>query len=346
LAQTIASSYEVNPKNPILDAVILTSGMNCLDNILASQLRYSCAIFHGDELYCDTPRLINEYKNSDLIRKVVTFSVRQPMDQVLLLITKHLERFPNDQIVIIIESCTNPSGEIFDFESLALIQKTIKNLLVVVDNTWLTHAIFNPFDYNVDLVYESLSKYNSGGKRIGGVIVGRSDLIVKSKNKIRLCGIHIETDVCEDLYKLFQGVNIRLTESSRLTLDFINRIKTHPSVIHIFHPSMENNEHHERFVKLKKRSHTLIPSVLLIWFHCNQQRTSKTNILKFCDQKNVGVATSYGGSRSRVDYYFHPPKDNRILLRIAIGYEADDYQQFVSSLFDLIDSFNLNKNKK
>ena len=36
------------------------------------------------------------------------------------------------------------------------------------DNTWLSGALFNPLEHGADLVVESLTKYVSAGRCIGG----------------------------------------------------------------------------------------------------------------------------------------------------------------------------------
>ena len=41
----------------------------------------------------------------------------------------------------------------------------------MVDNTWLTSSVFNPFDFDIDIVVTSLSKYYSAGSCIGGAII-------------------------------------------------------------------------------------------------------------------------------------------------------------------------------
>lgn len=51
---------------------------------------------------------------------------------------------------------------------------------MIVDNTWLTSTIFNPFDFkHVDIVVSSMSKYYSAGSCIGGAVWYKSDMNFK-----------------------------------------------------------------------------------------------------------------------------------------------------------------------
>ena len=59
----------------------------------------------------------------------------------------------------------------FDFELLPKLKNNHKNLYTIVDNTWLSIVIFNPFNYSVDVVVGSLTKYVSGGTAIGGIVL-------------------------------------------------------------------------------------------------------------------------------------------------------------------------------
>jgi len=69
------------------------------------------------------------------------------------------------------ESIGNPAGNIPDLEAIAEMAHK-HGVPVVVDNTVATPALIRPFDYGVDIVVHSLTKYMGGhGTTIAGVIV-------------------------------------------------------------------------------------------------------------------------------------------------------------------------------
>lgn len=59
--------------------------------------------------------------------------------------------------------------------------------LVVVDNTFLTPYLLQPFHYNADIVLHSMTKYMSGhGDALAGVIVGQDEEIRKPIHRMRI----------------------------------------------------------------------------------------------------------------------------------------------------------------
>ena len=67
--------------------------------------------------------------------------------------------------VLFVESCSNPNGHLFNFDQLAALKKKVPRLTVCVDNTWLTSALLNPFQWpEVDYVVCSLTKYYGAGR--------------------------------------------------------------------------------------------------------------------------------------------------------------------------------------
>jgi len=83
---------------------------------------------------------------------------------------------PNTKILYA-ESPTNPAIDIIDLEFLGKLAKK-HNILLVIDNCFATPYLQNPIKYGADLVLHSATKLMDGqGRVLGGVAVGRSDLI-------------------------------------------------------------------------------------------------------------------------------------------------------------------------
>ncbi len=83
---------------------------------------------------------------------------------------------PNTKILYA-ESPTNPAVDILDLEVLGQIAKKY-NLLLIIDNCFATPYLQNPIKFGADLVIHSATKLIDGqGRVLGGVTVGRADLI-------------------------------------------------------------------------------------------------------------------------------------------------------------------------
>ncbi|WP_304036424.1 trans-sulfuration enzyme family protein [Mesonia mobilis] len=79
--------------------------------------------------------------------------------------------------IIFAESPTNPGVDILDLELLGEIAKK-HHLILVIDNCFATPYLQNPIKFGADLVIHSATKLIDGqGRVLGGVTVGRADLI-------------------------------------------------------------------------------------------------------------------------------------------------------------------------
>ncbi|RDU59549.1 O-acetylhomoserine aminocarboxypropyltransferase/cysteine synthase family protein [Helicobacter marmotae] len=77
---------------------------------------------------------------------------------------------------IFFESLSNPQISIADTEKITQIAKQNK-IITICDNTVATAFLHKPFDYGVDVVVYSLSKYINGqGSALGGAIIERNGL--------------------------------------------------------------------------------------------------------------------------------------------------------------------------
>jgi len=79
--------------------------------------------------------------------------------------------------ILYAETPTNPGVDLIDLELLGKIAKK-HNLLLVIDNCFATPYLQQPIKYGADLVVHSATKLMDGqGRVLGGVVVGKKDLI-------------------------------------------------------------------------------------------------------------------------------------------------------------------------
>lgn len=76
-----------------------------------------------------------------------------------------------------VETPSNPALDLIDLAELASFCKE-RGIILVVDNIFATPILQKPADYGADLVIHSATKYIDGqGRALGGVILGRKELI-------------------------------------------------------------------------------------------------------------------------------------------------------------------------
>ncbi|MCJ7765718.1 MAG: aminotransferase class I/II-fold pyridoxal phosphate-dependent enzyme [Thiovulaceae bacterium] len=86
---------------------------------------------------------------------------------------------------IFFETLTNPSIDVANISAITEIADR-HNIVSVVDNTVATPALCRPFEYGVDVVVHSTSKYTTGqGLAIGGIMVERKGLVEKIRGNAR-----------------------------------------------------------------------------------------------------------------------------------------------------------------
>ena len=143
LCQILENRYGNNTS-----CAIYPSGMCAIDSIfqifMIENKWNNATVVYGNELYCDTPRTI-KYLNSSYIPLKLLKVKSQDDNEIIETFKNKVNR--NSLTILFIEGCSNPNGNIFNFELLSQIRDMFNNktnLKVIVDNTWVTSTIFNP----------------------------------------------------------------------------------------------------------------------------------------------------------------------------------------------------------
>lgn len=194
--------------------VVVPSGMSAINNVLQSIILNSSEqinLFYGNELYCDTPSLIKYFE------KIIPNQIKVNVNKPLTIIKKFEKQYANQHNVLLFESCSNPRGYIFDFSIIDTLRKLSKSLCVIVDNTWLTDVIFNPFEYGANIVVTSLTKYYSGGQAMGGAILGASEIIEPIRKYVSRTGVHTSPYNIDIIIKNIDEMENHIIKSSKLT---------------------------------------------------------------------------------------------------------------------------------
>lgn len=310
--------------------LITTSGIHAISTTLlaiCSKYDYNLNIVYGNEMYCDTHRLLQEYLPEMYNSKINLFSFT-PND------TDYLTQIFEDNLkgkinVLFVESCSNPNGKIMDFRIIPYLRALSKELIVIVDNTWTTHEIFKPFDYDVDITVISMTKYYSGGTMISGASMFAEkvkDIYEIAYNRNKIEGIHISPSIAVHLCNTIPEMKNRIERSSDMTVRLIDElIKYYGNTIKekINHPYLHQN------IFFKK---DLYPSVFTINFNCSLKYMYEAVGV----QQVIPLITSFGAHNTRIDpysyeYVLSDGITRKCALRIAVGY--DDENNFEEILY-------------
>lgn len=160
-----------------------------------------------------------------------------------------LDRFeelitPNTK-VIYAESPTNPGLQVLDLERLGVLAKK-HNLILVIDNCFATPYLQKPIQFGADLVIHSATKLIDGqGRVLGGVTVGRSDLIREIYLFARNTGPSMSPFNAWTLSKSLETLAVRVDKHCDNAEKVADFLLEHEAVEEVRYPFLPNHPQYE-----------------------------------------------------------------------------------------------------
>lgn len=168
---------------------------------------------------------------------------------------------PNTK-VIFLESPGSLTMEVQDVPAICQVAKA-HDIVVLLDNTWASPVLFQPFSHGVDVSIQAATKY----------IVGHSDVMLgtasaNEKHWPRLREQSYLLGYCasaDDVYLAARGLrtlDVRLKQHQRNALAVVEWLQQQPQVDHIRHPALPEHPGHAAFVRDFSGSNGLFSFVL------------------------------------------------------------------------------------
>ncbi len=173
-----------------------------------------------------------------------------------------LDRFeelitPNTK-VIYAESPTNPGLQVLDLERLGVLAKK-HNLILVIDNCFATPYLQKPIQFGADLVIHSATKLIDGqGRVLGGVTVGRSDLIREIYLFARNTGPSMSPFNAWTLSKSLETLAVRVDKHCDNAEKVADFLLEHEAVEEVRYPFLPNHPQYEIAKKQMTRGGNVI----------------------------------------------------------------------------------------
>lgn len=180
-------------------------------------------------------------------------------------IRQMFSKYKNDGIIFYFETYSYRTKYIFRFEFLKTLKKHFPNLQIIVNNTSVTSAIFNPFIFpEVDIVLNNLGKF--GENIYGNVIITSNTLYEKLEEYNVDCNFMIEE--IKNFDKDVKKISIK-------TMYAIDKMREQNMEVH--HPYLEYDS--SNFLALKYFNGLLPPHLLIIYSHNN--KTNKNSFISY-----------------------------------------------------------------
>jgi len=143
--------------------------------------------------------------------------------------------------LLYVETPSNPGLDIIDLKLVADICNK-HNILFIVDNCFATPAVQQPIKYGADLVLHSATKFMDGqGRVLGGVVVGKKDLIKQMYLFIRNTGPSMSPFNAWVLSKSLETLYVRMNQHASNALYIAKKLEGHPALSWVKYPFLESH---------------------------------------------------------------------------------------------------------
>lgn len=298
---------------------LFNSGMSAINTVLGL-LKAGDHIIAGDDLYGGTHRLLSER----LTQRGITFT---------LVDTTHLaavlEACQTNTRMIFIETPSNPLQKITDLTKLALLAQH-KNLLLVVDNTFLSPWSQNPLSLGADIVIHSATKHLAGHSDVtaGAVIVKDEGLAKKIAFIQNAEGSALTPFESWLLIRSLKTLGLRVERQERVALTVANYLEAHPLIKKIYYPGLSHHPGHDIHKKQAKGFGSVIS---IVTESLDISRKIISNVKLFTLSVSFGSLNSLISLPCQMSHASKPQNTESIpqhLIRLSIGIEdADDLIQ-------------------
>ena len=214
-----------------------SSGLAAASTVIISLLKAGDNVIGFDDLYGGTRRLLsNVFINFNISTTYVDATVPENIEKAIKAETK----------LIWIESPTNPLLKIADIRAIAGIAKR-HNLILVVDNTFLSPYFQNPLELGADIVVYSTTKYIGGhSDTLGGsVVLNNEEFYKKISYNQNAVGAVLSPF---DSYLTLRGAKtlaVRMEQHQKNALALAEFLQSSPKVKRVLYPGLKNHPHHD-----------------------------------------------------------------------------------------------------
>ena len=301
-------------------AILHSSGMAALTTLLLGNLKAGDKILTHYSLYGGM---------EELLTKILPSLNIEPIIVDLRDLNKAEEAIKaNPEIKMMhLETPANPTLQCVDLEELTNLAKNY-NLLVSVDNTFVTPYLQQPFRFGVDFVFHSTTKFLNGhGTAIGGILIGRD--IEKMNTSItkthRLLGGNSNPF---DAFLLNQGIKtleLRMDRHCSNAIAVAHHLQNHSAIAKVNYHGLESHPDFKVAAKQMKHAGPMIS------FELKKGLTGGIefmNKLQMCTRTvSLGTADTILSHPASMTHHSIPQKEKEKygitdgLIRMSVGLE-------------------------
>lgn len=318
----IDAALAADERKPTIASLVCASGMGAIACTTFALVKTGSEIISGSVYGCTDSFFRSLEKFGIKTHFIDTSDIRQ--------VEAALARSPN-ATMIYLESPDNPTLNLADIPAISKLAEA-RRIPLVVDNTFATPYLQQPFRLGADIVIQSLTKYVNGhSTSVAGVVIGPWSFM--GEHLFPVYKDHGPTPSPFESWLNSQGLQtlaVRMEQICDNAEELARRLEAHPRVAHVWYPGLESHPQHALAKRQMRRFGGMISFELKDGFEPAQKLMNY-----FADYTTpMELAVSLG---SAISYIQHPasmthsgiPEADRItrgitqgLVRWSVGLEG------------------------
>ena len=241
----------------------------------------------------------------------------------------------NNTKLFLLETPSNPLGEVVEIKKLAAISKQ-NDIVLAVDNCVMSPALQRPLSLGADLVIHSATKYIDGqGRCLAGAVAGKASIIDEISLFTRSTGPTLSAFNAWVVLKGLETLSLRMKAHSESALKLALWLESQTFVEKVHYVGLESHPHH----KIAKDQQTGFGGI--VSFEVKGGRKEAFNLIN--NTKMISITANLGDAKTTIT---HPSTTTHVrltkkekqqthisenLVRISVGLE---------NVEDIIDDLN------
>ena len=302
------------------DAAAFGSGMGAVSATLLANLNNGDHIIASSALYGYSFALLNhKFPQFGIEVSFVDITNEEEIRQAVKQNTK----------VIYFETPINPNLVVVDIEMVSSIAKQ-HQLVSIVDNTFMSPALQNPADFDIDLIIHSATKYLNGhGDVIAGITCGSAEQIENIKlTTLKDMGAVISPNDAWLIIRGLKTLSVRVERHCSNAQKVAEFLQSHPRIRLVNYPGLPSHQGYPLIGKQMRAGGGVMAFEIE---GCFDDAVEFMNSLQMC-----AIAVSLGDAESLIQHpasMTHSPYEaeereaagiSETLVRLSVGLEHVD----------------------
>ena len=236
--------------------------------------------------------------------------------------------------LFLLETPSNPLGEVVDIEKLAAISKN-NDIVLAVDNCIMSPALQRPLSLGADLVIHSATKYIDGqGRCLAGAVAGKASIVDEISSFTRSAGPTLSAFNAWVVLKGLETLSLRMKAHSESALQLARWLENQAFVEKVHYVGLESHPHHEIAIKQQTGFGGIVS------FEVKGGRKEAFNLIN--NTKMISITANLGDAKTTIT---HPSSTTHVrltkeekkqthivenLIRISVGLE--DVEDIIDDL--------------